>query len=155
MSGRLLLVHNDKLIHFAPLKQIMLLTTIVTPITAFSTPTGFGTFVLDKDALNGRIASGTYTTTDKATGTFTIKRNSSVGYNGQSFEVGSNGIQIQNNVKQGTLNDEKDKFSYTFTITPNDTNSIHTIKIGQATYATSGNSEIARQTLSYTDFEPR
>lgn len=38
MSGRLLLVHNDKLIHFARLKQIMLLTTIVTPITAFSTP---------------------------------------------------------------------------------------------------------------------
>lgn len=156
MSGRLLLVHNDKLIHFARLKQIMLLTTIVTPITAFSTPTGFGTFVLDRDALNGSLASGTYTTVDKATGTFTIKRNSaSVGYNGESFEVGTNGIQIQNNVKQGTLNDDEDKFSYTFTITPNDNNSIHTIKMAQATYATSGNSEIARQTLSYTDFEPR
>src|SRR5690606_39384638 len=117
MSGRLLLVHNDKLIHFARLKQIMLLTTIVTPITAFSTPTGFGTFVLDRDALNGSLASGTYTTVDKATGTFTIKRNSaSVGYNGESFVVGTNGIQIQNNVKQGTLNDDADKFLYKFSI---------------------------------------
>src|SRR5690606_30575521 len=115
MSGRLLLVHNDKLIHFARLKQIIILTTIVTTITAF----------LGKDGLNGSLASETYTTTDKATGTFTIKRNSSVGYNGQSCEVGSNGIQIQNNVKQGTLNDDKDKFSYTFTITPNDNNSVH------------------------------
>lgn len=156
MSGRLLLVHNDKLIRFARLKQIIILMTIVTPITAFSAPTGFGTFLLDKNAISGSLASGTYTTVDKATGTFTIKRNSaSVGYNGESFEVGTNGIQIQNNVKQGTLNDAKDKFSYTFTITPNDNNSIHTIKIAQATYANSGNSEIARQTLNYTDFEPR
>ena len=155
MSDRLLAPNNMSL-RFVWIKQAIILVTVTTPLTALSAPIGFGTFVLDKNAISGSLASGTYTTVDKATGTFTIKRNSaSVGYNGESFEVGTNGIQIQNNVKQGTLNDDDDKFSYTFTITPNDNNSIHTIKIAQATYANSGNSEIARQTLSYTDFEPR
>ena len=155
MSDRLLAPNNMSL-RFVWIKQAIILVTVTTPLTAISAPIGFGTFVLDKNAISGSLASGTYTTVDKATGTFTIKRNAtSMGYNGESFEVGTNGIQIQNNVKQGTLNDDDDKFSYTFTITPNDNNSIHTIKIAQATYANSGNSEIARQTLSYTDFEPR
>ena len=154
MSDRLLAPNNMSL-RFVWIKQAIILVTVTTPLTALSAPIGFGTFVLDKNAISGSLASGTYTTVDKATGTFTIKRNAtSVGYNGESFEVGTNGIQIQNNVKQGTLNDDDDKFSYTFTITPNDNNSIHTIKIAQATYANSGNSEIARQTLSYTDFIP-
>lgn len=154
MSDRLLAPNNMSL-RFVWIKQAIILVTVTTPLTAISAPIGFGTFVLDKNAISGSLASGTYTTVDKATGTFTIKRNAtSVGYNGESFEVGTNGIQIQNNVKQGTLNDDDDKFSYTFTITPNDNNSIHTIKIAQATYANSGNSEIARQTLSYTDFIP-
>ena len=154
MSDRLLAPNNMSL-RFVWIKQAIILVTVTTPLTAISAPIGFGTFVLDKNAISGSLASGTYTTVDKATGTFTIKRNSaSMGYNGESFEVGTNGIQIQNNVKQGTLNDDDDKFSYTFTITPNDNNSIHTIKIAQATYANSGNSEIARQTLSYTDFIP-
>ena len=151
MSDRLLAPNNMSL-RFVWIKQAIILVTVTTPLTALSAPIGFGTFVLDKNAISGSLASGTYTTVDKATGTFTIKRNAtSMGYNGESFEVGTNGIQIQNNVKQGTLNDDDDKFSYTFTITPNDNNSIHTIKIAQATYANSGNSEIARQTLSYTD----
>lgn len=154
MSDRLLAPNNMSL-RFVWIKQAIILVTVTTPLTALSAPIGFGTFVLDKNAISGSLASGTYTTVDKATGTFTLKRNAtSVGYNGESFEVGTNGIQIQNNVKQGTLNDDDDKFSYTFTITPNDNNSIHTIKIAQATYANSGNSEIARQTLSYTDFIP-
>ena len=154
MSDRLLAPNNMSL-RFVWIKQAIILVTVTTPLTAISAPIGFGTFVLDKNAISGSLASGTYTTVDKATGTFTLKRNAtSVGYNGESFEVGTNGIQIQNNVKQGTLNDDDDKFSYTFTITPNDNNSIHTIKIAQATYANSGNSEIARQTLSYTDFIP-
>ena len=154
MTDRLL-APNDMSLRFVWIKQVIILVTITIPLTAISAPTGFGLFVLDKNTISGSLASGTYTTTDKATGTFTIKRKSaSVGYNGETFEVGTNGIQIQNNVKQGTSNDDNDTFSYTFTITPNDNNSIHTIKIAQATYATSGNSEIARQTLSYTDFMP-
>ena len=97
--------------------------------------------------------SGTYTTANKATGTFSITRNEMNGYqNNAIFTAGNNGIMIHNQVKQGTTSDDKDKFAYTITIDPTDKNAIHTIKIGQTSYSAEGNSEVARQTLRYTNF---
>ncbi|MDN3398249.1 hypothetical protein QL919_05855 [Psychrobacter sp. APC 3426] len=57
-------------------------------------------------------------------------------------------MDIKNNSNSGN---DRDKFTYTITITPDDRTSIHTIVIGQASYAEGGNSEVARQTLSFTE----
>jgi len=113
---------------------------------AYAAPTGFGTFTSDATPVAGSIASGTYTTTTGATGRYTVSAGASRGYNGRSFTVGNNGIEIKNDVNRGISND---RFTYTFSITPNDSTAIHTIKIAQATYTTTGNSEVARHTINY------
>lgn len=93
--------------------------------------------------------SGTYTTSNGGSGRFTLTRNEIRGYaNSFNIQDGSNGIELLNESAVASGQD-RDKFKYTFTITPDNPNALHTIKIGQASYETSGNSEIARHTLSY------
>lgn len=136
------------------LKRSLLLASILASCNVNALPTNMGTFtIINQDAANGT-ANGTYVAnkadgTTGAGGTFTISRNETRGYGNVTFLAGSNGIEIKNNED---INIDKDKFEYTFTITPNDNTSIHTIKIGQASYTTTGNSEVARQTLKYTPY---
>ena len=154
MSDRLLLA-NSRIVCLALTKYVFVLLLVTIPLIGQATPSGFGTFTLNSQAGTGNLASGSYITKNGDEGTFTIKRKAaSVGYDGEKFKGGAEGIEIENDLKQGTVNDAKDQFSYTFTIAPTNPNTIHTIKIGQATYDKIGNSEIARQTLSYTDFTP-
>lgn len=153
MSNRLLLATRKA--YSALTKYVVILSLITIPLIGQAAPSGFGTFTLNTQAGIGNLASGNYTTLSGSTGTFTIKRNApSIGYNGEIYKGGLNGVEIQNEAKQGNISDANDKFSYIFTIVPTDPNTIHTIKVAQATYDTAGNSEIARQTLSYTDFNP-
>lgn len=153
MIGRFL-AKNMK-VNLNQAKYAIALTLVSIPLIGQTAPSEFGTFTLNTKAGNENLASGSYTTKNGAEGTFTIKRkDASVGYNGEKFKGGANGIEIENDAKQGAIRDAKDEFSYTFTIAPTNPNTIHTIKIGQATYDKIGNSEIARQTLSYTDFTP-
>lgn len=133
-------------------KRALLLVTVLTPFSVNAIPTNMGTFtIVSQNTANGT-ANGTYVTnkadgTSGASGTFTIARNETRGYGNVTFLSGNNGIEIKNSDDTSM---DKDKFEYTFTITPNDNTSIHTIKIGQASYTTNGNSEVARQTLKYT-----
>ncbi len=135
-------------------RRSLLLATILASFNVNAIPTNMGTFtILNQSALNGT-ANGTYVAnkadgTAGASGTFTISRNETRGYGNVTFLAGNNGIEIKNG---DDTNNDKDKFEYTFTITPNDNNSIHTVKIGQASYTTTGNSEVARQTLKYTPY---
>lgn len=148
MTIRSIAISN--LLEKSPMKSAVIFLLIALPCAVQATPAGFGTFTRDATATSG-IVSGRYTTLSGAKGSYVITRAaSSVGYNGERFQVGDNGIQIQNNERFGAVSDGNDKFSYTFAITPDDNKSIHTIKIGQASYAMGGNSEIARQTLRYT-----
>lgn len=154
MSDRLLLANSRKA-YSALTKYVVVLLLITIPLIGQAAPSGFGTFTLNTQVGTGNLASGNYTTLAGSTGTFNIKRNSpSIGYNGEIYKGGLNGVEIQNEARQGNINDANDKFSYIFTIVPTDPNTVHTIKVAQATYDTAGNSEIARQTLSYTDFNP-
>lgn len=131
--------------------RILAFTLITLPFSAQAAPTGFGTFKISTQNAAAGTATGDYTASGSgAKGTFTIERKELNGYSGTSFTAGSNGFMIFNEVNQGSLANDEDKFTYTITLTPADNSAIHTIKISQATYATSGNSEIARQTLSYT-----
>lgn len=137
-------------------KGITLLAFTTMPLVAQALPADMGTFTITSQNPSAGSASGTYTAAKSdglglgATGTFTIARNETNGYAGMEFTDGNNGIMIRNLVKQGTLADDRDKFSYTITLTPTDANSIHSIKIGQTSYNVIGNSEISRQTLKYT-----
>ncbi|WP_201583943.1 hypothetical protein [Psychrobacter jeotgali] len=110
-------------------------------------PSNFGTFTRDLSPEAGSIASGRYTTPTGATGRYTVSAGASNGYSGRSFTVGNNGIEIRNDANTDIAND---KFTYTFAITPTNNTAIHTIKIGQASYAADGNSEVARHTLAFT-----
>lgn len=124
---------------------------------AHATPTNMGVFS-DTSSLSlpgggAAAVTGKYTTAGGATGTFKLTRNSATGYDGAEIkqENGSvkNGLEIKNRVNQASNNDQ---FNYTFEITPNkpdDKNFIHIIKIAQATYDTTGNSEPAKQTISF------
>lgn len=128
---------------------------MVAPIGGYAIPSNMGSFNITSQNVVTGSASGSYTAARSdgsagATGTFSITRQASNGYNGIEFADGTNGIMILNKSKQGSTADDKDKFTYTITLTPTDNLSMHTIKIGQTSYATGGNSEIARQTLSYT-----
>lgn len=114
---------------------------------AAPSPTGFGTFTRDATPKAGSVVSGRYTTLTGAKGTYTISAGASIGYSGRTFAVGNNGVEIKNEADTNIANDS---FTYTFAITPDDNTAIHTIKIGQASYTTGGNSEVARHTLSYT-----
>lgn len=135
-----------------------MLTVLLGGITStYATVTsGMGTFTLDGGSqVTGTTASGSYTAANGGgTGRFTITLNSSKyqGYNGNpTFFGGSNGLMIQNPSTGAT---SQDKFSYTLSLTPNDASVTNTVKIAQTSYASnpsSGNSEVARQTLSYTN----
>ncbi len=137
--------------HRICVRPVLALLFFIMPLIAQAIPANMGTFTLSTSTTSSNgSASGSYTTSAGATGTFTIVRKEMSGYQSNAiFTPGNNGIMIQN---QSNTTSDRDKFSYTITITPTDKNSIHTIKIGQTSYNTRGNSEVARQSLSYTDF---
>lgn len=114
------------------------------PTIVLARPTGLGTFTLPDAS-----GKGSYTTATGSKGTYLITGSPISGYNGKSFLGGSNGLQIINNELQGDNSKDKDKFEYSITLTPENSNEIHNILITQAGYATSGNSEIARQKLVF------
>lgn len=134
---------------YLPMKYPLALILAVASCQAYATPAGFGTFTRDNSPASGSIVSGSYTTLSGAKGTYQISAGPRNGYGTYDFTVGTNGIEIRNDSNTNVSNDA---FTYTFTIVPNDNTAIHTIKIGQASYTTTGNSEIARQTIKYTPF---
>lgn len=147
MSYHLSSVMNSvKTLHI-PMKYPIAFFIAIASCQAYATPTGFGTFTRDSSPEAGSVASGRYTTLSGATGSYTVSAGTSKGYSGRVFTVGNNGIEIKNEANTNIANDS---FTYTFSITPDDNTAIHTVKIGQASYATSGNSEVARQTLAFT-----
>lgn len=149
MIGRFIPVFNIIKPYLIWKKHVIAFVVITTtPLIAQANPTGFGTFTRDTNTVAGSIASGTYTTAANATGKFKVTAGPSNGYNGSSVTVGGNGVEIRSDANTTT---DKDKFTYTITITPDDITSLHTIKIGQTSYTAGGNSEVARQTLSFTE----
>lgn len=153
MTARLLALLNISFSCSIWLKRGLTLTFIAASFSAQSAPTNMGSItVISSNASTGS-ASGTYIAAGSgATGRFTLVRNENIGYNSNAEITPSsgtriNGIEIRNDSNTSV---DRDKFKYTFTITPDDKASIHTIKIGQASYSMGGNSEIARQTLSFT-----
>ena len=134
---------------YPPMKYPLALTLAIASCQTYATPTDFGTFTRDASPALESIVSGSYTTLSGAEGTYRISAGPRNGYGTYNFTVGTNGIEIRNDSNTNVSNDA---FTYTFTIVPNDNTAIHTIKIGQASYTTNGNSEIARQTIKYTPF---
>ena len=134
-------------------KRGLTLTFMAASFNLQAAPTNMGSMTVTSSNASAGTASGTYVAAGSgATGSFTLVRNENIGYN-NSAEITpangtrTNGIEIRNDSNTSI---DRDKFKYTFTITPDDNASIHTIKVGQASYSMSGNSEIARQTLSFT-----
>ena len=134
-------------------KRGLTLTFMAVSFYLQAAPTNMGSITVTSSNASAGTASGTYVAAGSgATGSFTLVRNENIGYN-NSAEITpasgtrTNGIEIRNDSNTSI---DRDKFKYTFTITPDDNASIHTIKIGQASYSMGGNSEIARQTLSFT-----
>ena len=134
-------------------KRGLTLTFIAASFNLQAAPTNMGSMTVTSSNASAGTASGTYVAAGSgATGSFTLVRNENIGYN-NSAEITpasgtrTNGIEIRNDSNTSI---DRDKFKYTFTITPDDNASIHTIKVGQASYSMGGNSEIARQTLSFT-----
>lgn len=149
MNYRFSSIVDSAKILYAPMKYPLVLILAIASCQTYATPTGFGTFTRDTSPASGSIVSGRYTTATGAAGNYTISAGTSTGYSDRSFTVGNNGIEIRNDANTDVAND---KFTYTFSITPDDNTAIHTIKIGQASYAAGGNSEIARQTIKHTPF---
>lgn len=134
-------------------KRGLTLTFMAASFNLQAAPTNMGSMTVTSSNASAGTASGTYVAAGSgATGSFTLVRNENIGYN-NSAEITpasgtrTNGIEIRNDSNTSI---DRDKFKYTFTITPDDNASIHTIKVGQASYSIGGNSEIARQTLSFT-----
>ena len=134
-------------------KRGLTLTFMAASFNLQAAPTNMGSMTVISSNASAGTASGTYVASGSgATGSFTLVRNENIGYN-NSAEITpasgtrTNGIEIRNDSNTSI---DRDKFKYTFTITPDDNASIHTIKVGQASYSLGGNSEIARQTLSFT-----
>lgn len=134
-------------------KRGLTLTLMAASFNLQAAPTNMGSMTVTSSNASAGTASGTYVAAGSgATGSFTLVRNENIGYN-NSAEITpasgtrTNGIEIRNDSNTSI---DRDKFKYTFTITPDDNASIHTIKVGQASYSLGGNSEIARQTLSFT-----
>lgn len=139
-------------------RGIALIALIAASFGVQAKPANMGSFIITNRDIAAGTASGTYIASGSgATGSFTLVRNNTRGYAGIEFTSGSNGIQIKN-LESISVGNDRDMFEYTFAITPTNIDSIHTIKIGQASYADTvtdpdtrnGNSEIARQKLSYT-----
>ena len=140
---------------YAPTKYpLVLILAIVSPQT-YAAPPNMGSITVTSRSLANGTASGTYIAAGSgAAGSFTLTRNNTRGYT-NDIEIkptglpstGTNGIEINNLADTNVSND---RFTYTFAITPNDNTAIHTIKIGQASYTTTGNSEVAQHTLNFT-----
>ena len=153
MTARLFALLNISFSCSIWVKRGLTLTFIAASFSAQSAPTNMGSMTVTSSNASAGTASGTYVAAGSgATGSFTLVRNENIGYN-NSAEITpasgtrTNGIEIRNDSNTSI---DRDKFKYTFTITPDDNASIHTIKVGQASYSMGGNSEIARQTLSFT-----
>ena len=135
------------------MKYPLVLLLAIASSQTYAMPSNMGSITVTSNNLSNGTASGTYIAAgSKATGSFTLTRNDTRGYNGVSMNptlnnTGTNGIEISNLSDTSVSND---RFTYTFTITPADNTAIHTIKIGQASYTTTGNSEVARHTLNFT-----
>ena len=134
-------------------KRGLTLTFMAASFNLQAAPTNMGSMTVTSSNASAGTASGTYVAAGSgATGSFTLVRNENIGYS-NSAEITpasgtrTNGIEIRNDSNTSI---DRDKFKYTFTITPDDNASIHTIQVGQASYSIGGNSEIARQTLSFT-----
>lgn len=140
---------------YAPMKYPLVLILAIASSQTYAAPSNMGSITVTSRNLANGTASGTYIAAgSKATGSFTLTRNDTQGYSSVSMNptlnnTGTNGIEISN---LSDTNVSNDRFTYTFTITPNDNTAIHTIKIGQASYTTTGNSEVARQTIKHTPF---
>ncbi|WP_426241144.1 hypothetical protein [Psychrobacter sp. TWP2-1-2] len=153
MTARLFALLNISFSCSIWLKRGLTLTFIAASFSAQSAPAEMGSITVTSSDASAGSASGTYVAAGSgATGRFTLVRNENIGYSSNaeitpSSGTRTNGIEIRNDSNTSI---DRDKFKYTFTITPNDNASIHTIKIGQASYSVGGNSEIARQTLSFT-----
>ena len=153
MTARLFALLNISFSCSIWVKRGLTLTFIAASFSAQSAPSELGSITVTSSNASTGTASGTYIAAGSgATGRFTLVRNENIGYNSNaeitpSSGTRTNGIEIRNDSNTSI---DRDKFKYTFTITPNDNASIHTIKIGQASYSMGGNSEIARQTLSFT-----
>ncbi|WP_201531365.1 MULTISPECIES: hypothetical protein [unclassified Psychrobacter] len=153
MTARLFALLNISFSCSIWVKRGLTLTFIAASFSAQSAPAEMGSITVTSSNASTGSASGTYIAAGSgATGRFTLVRNENIGYN-NSAEITpasgtrTNGIEIRNDSNTSI---DRDKFKYTFTITPDDNASIHTIKVGQASYSIGGNSEIARQTLSFT-----
>ena len=153
MTARLFALLNISFSCSIWVKRGLTLTFIAASFSAQSAPAEMGSITVTSSNASAGTASGTYVAAGSgATGSFTLVRNENIGYN-NSAEITpasgtrTNGIEIRNDSNTSI---DRDKFKYTFTITPDDNASIHTIKVGQASYSMGGNSEIARQTLSFT-----
>lgn len=98
---------------------------------------------------------GNYRTTNGAEGTFKLVRNEQQGYAGSTY-TGGQGLQVQNNSSyKNQPGNVKDRFSYTLTLMPKGDSKYHnhSIVITQTAASRGGNSELARQTLSYVPFD--
>ena len=153
MTARLFALLNISFSCSIWVKRGLTLTFIAASFNLQAAPTKMGSITVTSSDASAGTASGTYVAAGSgATGSFTLVRNENIGYN-NSAEITpasgtrTNGIEIRNDSNTSI---DRDKFKYTFTITPDDNASIHTIKVGQASYSLGGNSEIARQTLSFT-----
>lgn len=146
MNYRFLPISDSTKTLNTPIKCSIAFILVFASCQAYATPKDFGEFTPDDSPKKG-VASGSYKTLTGATGSYSISAGDSRGYNGRTITAGDNGVEIKNNSNSGN---DRDKFTYTITITPDDRTSIHTIVIGQASYAEGGNSEVARQTLSFT-----
>lgn len=151
MSYRFSSIFNSVKTLYAPMKYPLVLIAVITSCQIYAAPSNMGSITVTSRNLANGTASGTYIAAgSKAIGSFTLTRNDTRGYNGVLMNptlnnTGTNGIEISNLSDTSVSND---RFTYTFTITPDDNTSIHTIRIGQASYTTTGNSEVARHTIS-------
>lgn len=141
---------------YAAVLTLAALILIAVSMTTQAVPTNMGTFTITSANTSSGSASGNYITSTGSKGKFTLVRNEMRGYqNNVSFlptlnstSGNINGIEVKNE-ENIAVGQDRDKFKYTFTITPDDNTAVHTIKIAQASYSTSGNSEIARHTLAF------
>lgn len=141
----LLPIYKPIIIIFSLITTLLLTTAALANITS-----GLGTFTLDGGtSVTATSATGRYKTERGATGKFTITQDDMSGYEGNpTFQGGTNGLQVLN---PSSRNNNNDRFTYTLTLLPDDSRIVNTIKIAQSSYRNSGNSEVAKQTLKYTN----
>lgn len=136
-----------KAAHTAVLLSVLLWLMLMAQTLQAAVTSGMGEFTVTSSTPNS--ATGRYIAANGGgTGSFTIQLNSIAGYGAIEFQDGSNGLMIKHNGS----NVPNDRFNYTLTLIPDSSDVVNTVKIAQTSYNTSGgNSEVARQTLSYTN----